>query len=140
MPTIPTWLTTGVGPFTVVLTPQTNTAGTLADTTPVRTMTADIRDVRFENIVTHENLKAMTRLNANMVIVDEVVRVTIVEILKYTGTNATAYWKCVITRGAQAITLYLVRGTYSETYTPNGCPAEAEFYLVDTGSGVWSYA
>lgn len=148
MPVIPVWFVTGNGPFSVVATPQTNTAGTLADTTPVQTITGSIDDVRVEMVIEHRDIRGSNRLQMNNVLVGEGVRLVLVEIIKYTGTNmlpvmafSVAYWKIVVTRGAQAYTFYGIRGNLTEGI-PNNEKATIEmaFEPIDPAAGNASYA
>lgn len=147
MTAIPVWLTSGSGPFSVTLTPQTRASdGTLSDGTLV-TLTGTLDDIEFENNPKNENIKPMSTRRANYVPVEDDPSWTLVELLKSNGTNllATAnytadYFKLVVTRGGQAYTHYGVRGPYSESIKNGKSVARLVLQPVDIGSANPAYA
>jgi hypothetical protein len=148
MPTLPVFLVNSAGPFSAVITPQTVTAGVLADTTPVATMTASLDDVSLDYTATTEDISAMTSGRRNPVITERGTSMTVGEILKTSGSNLLAaaavagdYFKIVFTRGAQAWTGYFLLTGYSEK--PNGkgkTVGTATFESVDPGTANPTYA
>jgi hypothetical protein len=141
MAAIPIWWTSGNGPFTVSITPQTIASdGTLSDGTLVA-LTGSIDDVEFGNDPTNENIKPMSTRRANFVGIEESPRVTLVEILKSSGVNilsAANYtsdvFKVIIVRGAQTITYYGRRAAYSERMMNGKSTSRLSFDPVDIGT------
>jgi hypothetical protein len=150
MPSIPLWLTAVNGPFAVVLTPQTVNAstGALTDGTP-STLTSVIAEagVEIDHSPELRDIRGATSLRANNVIVGVSTRITLNLLLKSAGTNdvATAiqssdYYKCVITRGAQAWTFYGVRAGYTESISRDAGTATLTLEMIDPGQANPSYA
>lgn len=148
MAVIPLWLTGPGGPLTVVITPQTVTAGTLADTTPVQTITADLdtNGINIETSPVLENIATMNRQFSNNVIIENSTRITFREILKSAGTNKLAlttsafdYFKCAVTRGAQVWTFWGVRGAYNESLNKGKSTGDFTVEMVDTASANPTY-
>lgn len=145
---MPLWLVNSVGPFSVVITPQTVTGGVLADTTPVATMTASLDDLSFSYKPTTEDISAMTSGRANPVITSRSSSMSVGEIIKTSGSNLLAaaavagdYFKIVFTRGAQSWTGYFLLTGYDEK--PNGkgkTVGSATFETIDNGSANPTYA
>jgi hypothetical protein len=148
MPQIPVWLTASTGPFSVVITPQTVASdGTLTDTTPVATMTASLDDVSFDYTAETEDIRALTAIRKNPVIVGRGTNMVVGEILKKSGSNLLAaaavagdYFKIAFTRGAQAWTGYFLLTAYSEKPTRGKSPATGTFESVDSGATNPAYA
>lgn len=145
---LPKWLTGPGGLYAIVVTPQTNTNGTLADTTPVATLTGNLKRIGINGSKTVENIMAMDAGRRNNVVLDVGTEITLVEILKYNGTNllATAYWgssdyhKVAITRGGQAYTFYGVYQSYDETLEHGESVGVGVFVMVDNGAANPGYA
>lgn len=148
MPTMPLWLVNSVGPFTVVITPQTVSAGVLSDTTPVATMTASLDDVSIDYTASTENISAMTSGKRNPVVTERGFSMSVGEIIKTSGSNLLAaaasagdYFKIVFTRGAQAWTGYFLLTAYSEKPSGKGkTVGTATFETMDDGATNVAYA
>jgi hypothetical protein len=148
MTAIPVWLTTGNGPFTVVLTPQTvsTTDGTLSDGTTVA-LTGVLDDIQFASNPQLEDISPMSTTRSNMVRIKENNSVTMTEIMKSAGTNilaaqaaASDVFKVVITRGAQAYTFYGRRGAFTDHPVNGKSAAQLTLEMVDTGAANPGYA
>ena len=147
MPDIPAFLT-GRNVTACTITPQTNTNGTLADTTPVATMFGHVDEITMSGTKTRENIKAMNTTRRNMVPLDVGTTITVTEILKYSGTNllATAwagsseYHKILLTRGAQSWTFYGLYVDYEEQLRPGKSTGTAVFEMVDPATANPAYA
>ena len=147
MPTMRDWFVGRKGPFSVVLTPQTVTAGVLADTTPVQTITGDIDEVTLENNPDLERIEPLNTTRGNSVLLADDWTMTAVEILKSSGTNMLAaacsaadYFKLVVVRGQQQFTFYCVRGRYSEGIRRGKSVATADFREIDPSATNPTYA
>jgi hypothetical protein len=147
MPDIPNWLV-GRHVTACTLTPQTNTAGTLADTTPVATMFGHVDEIDIDGTKTTENIKPMNTIRRNMVTIDVGTQMTVTEILKSSGTNllpqawngSPEYFKLLVTRGAQGHTFYALMTSCREQLRHGKSVAVATFEMVDTGSANPAYA
>ncbi len=147
MSAIPVWLTAGNGPFSCVLTPQTvATDGTLSDGTTVA-LTGVLDDIQFNANPQLEDIRPMSSVRSNMVRIAENNSMTLVEVLKSSGTNilaaqaaASDVFKVVLTRGAQAYTFYGRRGTFSDHPVNGKSTASLTLEMVDPGAANPSYA
>lgn len=152
MPTLERWLTPANGPLSLVLTPVTvnATTGVTTDVTAsAATLTAELDDggLQIESKSDLRNIKSMTALRDNNVIVGVGTRVTISGLLKSAGVNNVGvlvqtydYFKAVITRGAQVWTFYGVRESYTEDFSNEKCPYRLVLEMIDGGSSNPSYA
>lgn len=147
MAAIPVWLTAGNGPFSVALTPQTIASdGTLSDGSSA-TLTGVLDDIEFSNNPVLENIRPMSSRRANHVSIEENPTLTLVEIMKATGTNilaaqnfASDVFKVVFTRGAQAYTYYGRRGAYNERVVNGKSTARLTLEAVDIAAANPGYA
>lgn len=117
---IPNWIT-GRTVTAFTLTPQTVTsAGVPSDTTPVATMAGIWDEVDIELETETEEISAADGLVQNMVLLKDLWRIRLVQILKAGAANplATAWGtgihKLMLTRGTSTWTLYVVRTGYTE--------------------------
>jgi hypothetical protein len=148
MSTIPVWLTGPGGSYAIVVTPQTVTAGVLADTTPVATLTGNLDRISISGSKTSENIMAMDSFRRNQVPLDVGTEITLIEILKKSGTNllATAwmgnsdYFKIGVTRGGQTWTFFGLYESYDEGLEHGKSVGTGRFVMVDPGAGNPGYA
>ena len=143
---LPVWLTGVNGSYAVTITPQTNTNGTLADTTPVQTLTGSIDSINPESVRTNEEISAMNSGRLNHVALQSGTTFALTEILKYTGTNMLAqfgyafdYGKVAVTRGAQTFTFYGLVENYSESLQRGKSTGTLRMVMVDNGAANPSY-
>lgn len=141
MAAIPVWLTSGGGPFTAIIVPQTvsTTDGTLSDGTTVA-LTGVLDDIEFSNNPILENIRPMSSTKANHVLIEDNVSMTLVEIMKSVGTNilaaqnaAAGVFKVTFTRGAQAYVYYGRRGAYNERVANGKSVTRLTLEQVDAG-------
>lgn len=142
---VPVWQIPTTGTFTLVITPQSNSSGSLSDTTPVQTLTSDMISIDHDETQRVRELSAMTTVRENMVAIKRGFQTTISEIVKESGTYTSKVghlWynttsrivKLVWTRGAQAITAYALLTGYRESATEEGVIATLTLGPVDNGA------
>lgn len=146
MAQVPLW---AIGRHVTVcsLTPQTVGAdGTLSDGAST-SLVGSLDGVEFSSNPEVEEISPITTTRANDVLVKDRTEITLVEILKHTGTNILAaavtsatYFKVIITRGAQTWTFYGLRGAYSESLQRGKSTASLTLTMVDPNTTNPAYA
>lgn len=131
------------------ITPQSVASdGTLSDGS-ASSLVGSIDSVSLTSQPETEEVSAMTTTRANNVIIKNATSVTLVEILKSSGTNILAaavtgangdYFKVILTRGAQTWTFYGLRGAYSEDLQRGKSTASLTLEMVDPNAANPTYA
>ena len=153
MASIPVWLV-GSNPthtLSCVLTVQTvSTAGVLADGTAY-TLTGDLQEISFAQNNEVRNIRALTSPWANNVKVFGDFTLTLVELVKATGTNKLGVAcysstgvgvvvKVVFARGAQSYTMYGVVESCEESAGDPPITTRAVIRMVDISAANAAYA